>query len=417
MKPTNGSNFMSQTRLILTIAGVLAIPVTLAAQPSPDTPAAIVIFPHVSTNTASGIDTVVQLSNTSNRPANVSCFYLTADAACSPTSFEVNITRNQPISWRIGNGLTQFPLDGRGSQSNDGSLIPPVPNDPFEGSLLCWVHDANGIPLPRNALIGTATIERFKAGMFDAASYNAIGIGGLANTESTPGSLVLGGTFGTYAPCTRILEAVHYLDGALDAPTKTSHVATRFVILPCTLDLSQPAEQQLSMQYEVVNEFEERLAVRREQVGCEQQGFLSSINTSIPGRSIFNAAVAGTLTAKTRIYANDGAVGLVAIALETHTKVNAPAAQQLTAFSFGTVGRRLESDVITFPGIVYPPPCKSDCDLDWRVTVDEVMLCVDIGLGAMPRGACTACDGDGNLSVSINEIVGAVDRALNGCPL
>lgn len=410
------------TRLVSLIAALsLGIPSPAAAQTSPDSPAAIVIFPHLQRNAAEGIDTVVQLGNVS--PTNlvrVSCFYLAADRACSPTSFEVNLTRKQPLTWRIGDGLAEFPLaGGDGSvpgqeQGNDGSLIPPVPSDPFEGSLLCMTQDANGIPVPTDFLIGSATIESFQDGKLDAAAYNAIGIRSRPDAQVRGDALVLGGASGGYQACSRLLEAVHYLDGALDAPTKASRVATRFAILPCTLDLSYPAEQVLSLQYEVVNEFEERLAVRREQVGCEQQGFLSSIDASSPERSIFNAAVGGTLTARTRIYANDGSVGLIAVALETHTGVDDPANVQTTAFNVGTLGTRSEADVITLPGLANYPQCGGDCDWNGGVTVDEVQMCVSLALGDGTEG-CRPCDDDRDGSVSVNELVGSVDHALNGC--
>lgn len=406
-------------RIVSILCVLLGVPATLTAQASPDAPATIVIFPHLRVSTAEGIDTVVQLSNVSTFAPTISCFYVAADRACSPTSFRVNLTRDQPISWRVGRGLSEFPLTrrtGPGGQGNEGSLIPPVPSDPFEGSLACVAYDlATRQPLSRDVLIGTATIERFDGVGFDAASYNAIGMRSLPDAPRRPGPIVLGGTFGDYQSCARTLGALHYFDDGLDAPTKTSHVTTRFVIVPCTLDLSRPLEQQLSLQYEVTNEFEQRLAVRREQVGCEQPGSLSSIDASSPERSIFNAAVAGTLTGQTRVYANDGTVGLVAVGIETQRKASDPASARSTAFSLYGVGQPRGSDVITPPGLTVYPLCHADCDNDARVTVDELQLCVGIGLGEMAPGACPACDENGNRGVSVDEIISAVDNALNGC--
>lgn len=403
------------------VCALSVLPAALAAQASPDSPAAVLMYPRLQVDGARGVDTVVQLTNTArNRPVRLLCFYLTADRSCSPTSFRVVLTRDQPLSWRAGDGLATFPLGDRpgpGGDSNQGSLIPPVPSDPFEGSLLCMVFDSvTRQVLPVDALIGTATIERLDGPDFDAASYNAIGFRSLRDAPFTPGAIVLGGTQGGFEPCAATLTAVHYFDGALDAPTKRSEVTTRLVIVPCTIDLSRPAATELSLQYEVTNEFEQRLAVRREQVGCEQPGSLSTIDASSPQRSIFSAAVAGTLSGQTRVYANGGTVGLVAVGLETHTALDDPESTHLTAFNAVTLGQRGGSDVVTLPGLVPYLRCRGDCDDDRRVTVDEVQRCVSITLGEVGAGSCSACDGDGDRSVSIDELIGAIGSALNGCP-
>lgn len=394
-------------------------PASSHAQASPDAPATLVVFPHLELDSARGIDTVVQLSNSNrSRSATVWCFYVAADAACSPTSFRLEITRGQPLSWRIGDGRSKFPLDDRpgpAGEQNRQSLIPPVPSDPFEGSLWCTVYDfSSERPLPSDDLVGVATIERFDGVELDAASYSAVGI---RRVRGRPAGnpMVLGGTFGSFEPCARTLDAVHYLDGALDAPTKSSRVTTRLVILPCNLDFSRPAERRISLQYEVTNELEQRLAVRREQVGCEQPGPLSSIDASRPDRSIFSAAAGGTLTGQTRVYADDGAVGLVAVAIETHSRVDTPESTRTTGFGIGMRAARSDSDVITLPGLATYPPCTADCDNDRRITVDEVQQCVGIALGDLGIAACSRCDSDASLSVSIDEIIGAVNNALKGC--
>lgn len=400
------------------VLGGLLLPVeTALAQASPDSRAALLVYPHVKVDTARGIDTVVQLSNTRNTVANVQCFYVAADQACSPTSFEMRVTASQPLGWRAGNGLSRFPLAdllGPSGQRNDRSLIPPVPGDPFEGSLWCLAVDGNSRPAGNNALIGTATVERFDPPHFDAAAYNAIGVRGLS--PAVGDSLLLGGALGTYESCARTLTAVHYLDGALDAPTKASRVSTRLVIVPCTLDLSKPAVSEVSMQYEVTNEFEQRLAVRREQIGCEQSGTLSSLDADDPERSIFNASVSGTLTAQTRVYASGGTVGILALGIETQTETADPGRTHSAMFTVATIGQRLESDVITLPGLAGYPPCTADCSHDRRVTVDELQRCVNIALGETVLDACPQCDADSNGTVSVEEIIGAVGNALGGCP-
>ena len=59
--------------------------------------------------------------------------------------------------------------------------------------------------------------------------------------------------------------------------------------------------------------------------------------------------------------------------------------------------------------------CAGDCDGSDFVIISEVIRCATIGLGRAALGACDACDVDGNSHVSIDELVAAVDVALNGC--
>jgi YVTN family beta-propeller protein len=62
--------------------------------------------------------------------------------------------------------------------------------------------------------------------------------------------------------------------------------------------------------------------------------------------------------------------------------------------------------------------CVGDCNGDGTVTIDEVMTCIPVATIAAidlpPR--CPACDGDGNGSIEVNELVAAVNNALNDCP-
>lgn len=62
-------------------------------------------------------------------------------------------------------------------------------------------------------------------------------------------------------------------------------------------------------------------------------------------------------------------------------------------------------------------PCIGDCDGDHAVTVDELILMVNIALGSVAQGACPArrC-GDEQIDISIHCTVAAINNALNGCP-
>ena len=49
------------------------------------------------------------------------------------------------------------------------------------------------------------------------------------------------------------------------------------------------------------------------------------------------------------------------------------------------------------------------------VTVEEIVRDVNIALGSRPASACLNADSDGSGDVTVNEIVRAVNNALNGC--
>src|SRR4029453_10961494 len=87
------------------------------------------------------------------------------------TRFDITLTGKQPLGWSVSGGRATLPLAG-----NSGA-IPPVPEDPFAGALRCVALDADGTPSDRNVLQGTATVERYDAGigLLDAAAYNAVG--------------------------------------------------------------------------------------------------------------------------------------------------------------------------------------------------------------------------------------------------
>ena len=61
------------------------------------------------------------------------------------------------------------------------------------------------------------------------------------------------------------------------------------------------------------------------------------------------------------------------------------------------------------------PRCVGDCDGDAHVSVDELVLGVGLSVGGV-RGECAAIDMSQDGIVSIDELVGAVNNALVGCP-
>ncbi len=59
--------------------------------------------------------------------------------------------------------------------------------------------------------------------------------------------------------------------------------------------------------------------------------------------------------------------------------------------------------------------CMGDCVGDGLVTVDELVMMVNIALGNMEVSACDVGDGNEDGQITVDEIVTAVNHALNGC--
>ena len=62
-----------------------------------------------------------------------------------------------------------------------------------------------------------------------------------------------------------------------------------------------------------------------------------------------------------------------------------------------------------------PITCAGDCDGNGTVAINELIVAVNIALGALEVHGCNACDIDHNGAVSISELITAVNKALNGC--
>jgi hypothetical protein len=61
------------------------------------------------------------------------------------------------------------------------------------------------------------------------------------------------------------------------------------------------------------------------------------------------------------------------------------------------------------------PTCTGDCDGNGEVTINELILGVNIALGNLPLSMCEAFDCEGNNMVPINCLIQGVNNALNGC--
>jgi hypothetical protein len=358
------------------LAGVLlgAGAATVAAQnpPSPfpttDAPAGYLVLPKIQTDTqptdpaAPSIETVVQLTNTSQRVLNVHCFYVSG-TDCHPDNFNIALSPGQPFAWQV----------------SEGSAVPLIGGeDPFLGELKCIEVNEPNVPLPVNAndLKAEATIYTFRRENaviqdVDARTYNAIGfqtsvvstsatpeaqrvcvgseVACTSNTECTAapnlcgvgrctsgtnsgkgcndnttcplgecGALMcLGATSGTgspcpaanYAACPDTLILNNFFDQAPDPgdanpnPALKRKITNNLTLVPCTEDLTtDDPEPIILVQFLIFNEFEQRMSTAT-RVQCYADTPLSNIDTRVGGEagSVFNVGVQGTLAGQTRI--------------------------------------------------------------------------------------------------------------------
>lgn len=61
-------------------------------------------------------------------------------------------------------------------------------------------------------------------------------------------------------------------------------------------------------------------------------------------------------------------------------------------------------------------PCLGDCDADGRVSINEIIMAINISLDMVSLDACRPCDGNIDGLVTVDELVKAVGNALRACP-
>jgi len=372
-----------------------------------DKMAALLIYPKIEFDSSAGKDTVIRLTNTNPSQAILAhCFYLDANSHChggsndrgictndpgacdgggicrpgwNETDFRINLTAGQPIEWIASDGLadSSLPLPrgictgnpfftcgndadcarfsaGRCTQSNVGTRIPRVPEDPFVGELKCIAVDANGIPVPRNELKGEAILTTVDGEDtdFDTASYNAIGIQATGASTGAANELILGGPDPEYNGCPNYLIMEHFFeDVAQPIPNTDATIETSLVVVPCSEDLLRQIPGAAVLQFLVFNEFEQRFSTSKS-ITCYDETRLCNIDTPNCALSIFSANVMGTVVGQTRIQAIaspalDGIPSAVlGIGIQRHVSMEDT---RSAAFNINQQGARDVADVITIP--------------------------------------------------------------------
>jgi hypothetical protein len=319
------------------------------------------------------------------------CPSLSGFEECRPDwteiDFDVVLTKEQPIAWRASEGLrgSGVPIStagtcnnppiagrpctsdaqcggipssccGRGGdptnpcpspQSNIGTGIPPVPEDPFVGSLKCVQFTSTNPAVPdqtagSNKLKGEDTIQSNPDLIApDIEKYNAVGIKFKAAEADVPANqLHLDGTQYEACPMTLILN-FFYEGGLADVGDLT--------LVPCGDDFLNQIPGKVTAQFVVFNEFEQRFSTST-LVDCFLETRLGNIDTPNPSRSIFSLNVGGTLQGMARIRGVGSAStgrGLVGLGRTFLGPASA-------AYNLYQIGTSAVPDVITLPRATLP---------------------------------------------------------------
>jgi hypothetical protein len=330
---------------LLLIAAIILFATPVAAEVSTDTPGAIIVFPKIVSDLQQ--DTVVQISNATGSSVSARCFYLngatnpvTNQPVCTLTDFQITLTRMQPAVWVAGDGLPAVPPD-RPPDLYPGP-VPPV-GIGFLGELRCVVVNSSESPIPRNALTGEATL--IDRDTHATRKYQAIT---LQASPDNDGDNILLLNDAEYDACPRMLLLNHFFDDAPD-PLLSSPVESTLTFVPCSMDLEHTVPGTATLQFEVFNEFEQRLTTSTT-VNCFLNVDLSQIDGNTQrNRSIFNFALQGTLVGQTRVRPvvdADGTHGHGVLAVGEEFR---DARRTGSALNLHTVGGNLQSDVIVLP--------------------------------------------------------------------
>lgn len=340
--------------------GINALPAQ--ARVTTEESASILVFPKVIADGSR--DTIIQITNTSNIMRHAHCFYVNAaptdpNAVISDdnpplwteTDFDIWLTKQQPTHWVVSTGRRFDPTDATclGAANNsslncdpnnsgggnadccdaglDPGRVPPTAPD-FTGELKCIEVDASGFPVPGNALKGEATLVEPTTS--EVSKYNALGLKGF-DTNNMDGTLCLGGdvsascpTGAEYEACPKQWVVLHPAgfapNPALEAQGVDSSTTTSLTVVPCTENFETQAPERVTLQFEVWNEFEERLSASisfRCWASFTLDGDDASPNNPFGGiSSAFELGSAGSEIVKTNVRAT-GNLGVMMVTEET----------------------------------------------------------------------------------------------------
>lgn len=108
--------------------------------------------------------------------------------------------------------------------------------------------------------------------------------------------------------------------------------------------------------------------------------------------------------------------GVVGLNATTARYVPEPGFAGRDAFTFTASDGSTDGNLAEVAVGVAGAACPGDCDADGRVDIAELVRGVGIALGQSGTATCPAFDGDAGGTVTIDELVLAINAALDGCP-
>ena len=227
--------------------------------PAQKLPSALLVFPLIEADGIGG-DTRIELLNLSGQVQAVECFYVQGDDTCNEIGFFLSLTPYQPISWLATQGL---------NDTFTNSAAPPFFGP---GELKCAViPPENQLDLEfHNTIQGRATVYSSSG---RTISYGAVGFQRLSPGDFT-GVVSLDGR--TYAQCP---DKLHF-DVLADQPTATTPTTSDLILVPCSQDLLLQVPATITVQFLIVNEFEQQFSTSIS-VTCFNRQALSAISGSL----------------------------------------------------------------------------------------------------------------------------------------
>lgn len=241
---------------VLAIGIASAMAATAGAQAPPQRlPSAVLVYPLIRVEGGGAtVDTRVEIVNLTSRPVDVKCIYV-PQQTCSGIDFHVRLTANQPLSWLASRGLFT---------NSPGTAVPPFSST---GELKCIVQPDQESADRHNAIQGRAAVFGADG---QTIGYSSVGFlrlvdGPLENTIPLDGA--------TYSQCP---DQQHFLFlSSTGNPASESEI----VIAPCSEDLENLVAPPTTVQFEVINEFEQHLSASTT-VTCYARRTLRQISNS-----------------------------------------------------------------------------------------------------------------------------------------
>lgn len=253
--PTPQPTPTNSPRPIATLPIVPSNPLAVAitgAPPAQKLPSAFLIYPLIRVSQTQ--ETLVEMMNLTSATVRVHCTYTNATfrsqtVSCSETDFYVSLTAQQPVAWKASTGL-----------GGDGKRLAP----PFfgEGTLSCVVESRFSDLGSHNALQGRAILSQTGQTVgYDASAFRRLSPGPFN------GIIELNGI--TYEQCP---DRLHF-----NALSSQAGSDSELILAPCSHDFENGVPGSSTIQYAVINEFEQQFSASTP-VKCFDRRNFSSIS-------------------------------------------------------------------------------------------------------------------------------------------